>query len=258
MTTDQGTYDVSCDQGHYDYDYVKPADTSGVLFIGKTKTWPSQGNMSIGRKMYFKLEEQKKKRRNLLAASASEIFFRVRSDSLRTDEIVVNPQLTYVIGRGRSNPLEVFLIDVIKRTVSLLGNDNMIKWSVFDEGMFEWSPDGKYLAIRVGDFPWESEFCIMEAASNKIVFGGRLGKNSVGFAWSPDSKFIAVLYEFGDVEVRSIGDLIGKIAGHPSSYYTFCLAIFDLNNIKVFESEIVKDVINGGGRIIWVGDENQM
>ncbi len=73
--------------------------------------------------------------------------------------------------------------------------------------------------------------------------------------WSPDGNYFAVLFA-QDVTKQtlkrfSLGNLIGGFLGHPTSYHTFHISIYDTTGILLCTERIIESIPNGSGYIDW-------
>jgi len=127
--------------------------------------------------------------------------------------------------------------------------------SVGDEpgDIFQWSPDGKYLAISVttGTERLAYRLAILDVQADEIKCTAEFENRIDSIAWSPDSKCISVI----SVSSRPMHGPLGWLlayAGHAVPYNTFYLEIMSLEGGTGLRFKVEKDVSYGWSTLLWI------
>jgi WD40 repeat protein len=139
------------------------------------------------------------------------------------------------------------IVDIVKKEAFSPFHGNKVR-------MFEWSPNGKFVAYSVDHSRWipsaGKHLVIYDVENRKIVLEKGLGDYIASMAWSPDSDHIAVLIR--DTRIFSVdpNEQRAFLAGHPEGHDSFSLKIFDLKR-EIKSIDTFGKGVNAKGTMLW-------
>jgi WD40 repeat protein len=101
--------------------------------------------------------------------------------------------------------------------------------------------------------PLSRKFAIVDLKNRKALHVIETKDYVESLAWSPTDKYLAVLFSQDATGQKWKGplDWISKFLGHPISYYTFYIAIYDRAGQSICKKLLIEKVPQGGGYIEW-------
>lgn len=221
-------------------------------FKGKLEKMLAGYDLSEVKKLYYSLIREcdpnfvttlKKKTRQSLERQDSNTF--------PLENFIPNRQLTYAVFNPHpyhyTPPTDDgLLIDLRTKEISYPFCGDRL-------GNFEWSPDGRYIAYACEDSKRTSNRVLVVkdvTNKNKTIFRRDIGRYIDDIAWEPEGQYIAVLNMSGRWGLMP-WELLSLIAGHPVSYNTLYLEIFNLEGEQRSSYEIVRNEKYAWGRIVW-------
>ncbi len=97
------------------------------------------------------------------------------------------------------------------------------------------------------------KFVILELKSKKVLHVIEAEYSVLSFAWSPTDKYFAVLFSEDVTHKKWKGpqDWFSKFLGHPISYNTLYVAIYNLDGTIICKKLLIKKLAHGRGYIEW-------
>jgi hypothetical protein len=159
----------------------------------------------------------------------------VKDDNVRREAIqsleyrIFYPNKSYAYAIIASKPVSFelgsgMIVDIAKKEAYSPFHGNKVR-------MFEWSPNGKFVAYSVDHSRWipsEGKYLVIYDVENrKIVLEKGLGDYIASMAWSPDSDHIAVLIKDTRIFTVDPTEQMLLLSGHPERHDSFSMKIFD-------------------------------
>lgn len=125
------------------------------------------------------------------------------------------------------------------------------------QGPFAFSPNGKYVAASVVGLRPKTAlpqaFVISDRQGNRDLARIALSGEELlrALAWSPDSTRIAILKSISGGKV-SFKNFLSALSGHPVTYDTYFLDVYDLEGKIVARTKLIEDIRYSWGEIVWI------
>jgi hypothetical protein len=173
-------------------------------------------------------------------------------DEINIDRYIPNKQLTYTI----YNPFKFisFLEYGIMIDLKTMELSNPFCGCNVDD--FEWSPNGQMIAYACADSEHGNakELKVIEAGNNNTIFRKKFKRVIADFVWDGNSKYIVVLNASSILSFWP-WDLLHTIAGHPESYCSFYLELYDLKGNQIYEEKLIRNIKCGSSGLVWIYGE---
>jgi hypothetical protein len=170
-------------------------------------------------------------------------------DKFPSGRFIPNRQLSYSIYRPKKIQYtaptkgEGILINAHSKGISYpFGCDSV--------GIFEWSPDGQFIAYTDYD---KKILIIMDIVKNETVFRKNICKRDESIhdiTWEPNSKHLAVLTVEGRLGLLP-WQLLTVITTDPSIYYSYYLEIYNLDGEKIYYDKIGNGELRADASFVW-------
>jgi hypothetical protein len=99
------------------------------------------------------------------------------------------------------------------------------------------------------------KFAVIDMKRKQIIRMLEIDYYVRSLAWSPNGNYFAVLFAENVTKQTlkrfSFGDLIGGFLGHPTSYYTFHVAVYDAGGRLLCTERVIETIPVGMGYLEW-------
>lgn len=96
------------------------------------------------------------------------------------------------------------------------------------------------------------EVALLNLIDKKLIGSIKFKKSVLSVLWSPSARSVAILLreDMTGKKIPSPSDLLGKILGHPISYYNLSVAVYSQNGQFACERNIATKIRLGSGYIV--------
>jgi len=164
--------------------------------------------------------------------------------------LTTNKSQTYVNVSSEPNMFALgsgTVIDIKKKVVLIPFCGNKVR-------LFEWSPNGKYIAYAIDNSRWIPSMgkilVIYDVENRKIVLEKGLGDYIQSMAWSPDSDHVVVLIKSTRLLTVEPSEQMALLAGHPVEHDNFSIKIYDFKK-EIKSIDIFARGEDAKGLILW-------